>query len=81
MANIKTGVTRKQITLNFPKNELFLPPDTHMHACVSGGGWGAGLRSVCFLENLTCFTRFEIRPFALLPMCIQKTCISLAQLD
>ena len=30
-----------------------------------------GVRNVCFLENLACFvscdTRFEIRPFALLP--------------
>ena len=48
MANIKTGVTRKQITLNFPKNEHFLPPDTHMHACVSGGGMGGGVKKCLF---------------------------------
>ena len=28
-ANLKTGVTRKQSTPNFPKNEHFLPPDKH----------------------------------------------------
>ena len=28
-ANLKTGVTRKQSTPNFPKNEHFLPLDTH----------------------------------------------------
>ena len=28
-ANLKTGVSRKQSTPNFPKNEYFLPPDTH----------------------------------------------------
>ena len=43
----KTGVTRKQSTLNFPKNEHFLPRDTHTSlffnkvagylVCVSGG--------------------------------------------
>ena len=34
--NLKTGVSRKQSTPNFPKNEHFLPPDTHMYVCVSG---------------------------------------------
>ena len=29
-ANLKTGVSRKQSTPNFPKNEHFLPPDTHI---------------------------------------------------
>ena len=32
--NLKTVVSRKQSTLNFPQKEHFLPPDTHM--CVSG---------------------------------------------
>ena len=36
-ANLKTGVSRKQSTPNFPKNEHFLPPDTHTYVCVSGG--------------------------------------------
>ena len=35
-ANLKTGVSRKQNTPNFPKNEHFLPSDTHMYVCVSG---------------------------------------------
>ena len=30
-ANIKTGVSRKQSTPDFPKNENFLPPDTHTY--------------------------------------------------
>ena len=43
----KKCVTRKQSATNFPKNEHFLPPDTHpqnrhflhpdTHECVSGG--------------------------------------------
>ena len=28
--NLKTGVSRKQSTPNFPKKEHFLPPDTHI---------------------------------------------------
>ena len=34
-ANIKTGVSRQQNTPSFPKNEHFLPPDTHTHVCIS----------------------------------------------
>ena len=30
-ANLKTEVTRKQSTPNFPKNEYFLPPETHTY--------------------------------------------------
>ena len=29
MANLKRGVSRKQSTQNFPKNEHFLPPVRH----------------------------------------------------
>ena len=36
-ANIKMGVTRKESTPNFLKNEHFLPPDTQTYVCVSGG--------------------------------------------
>ena len=35
--NLKTGVSQKQSMSNFPKNEHFLPPDTHIYVCVSGG--------------------------------------------
>ena len=49
---IFTSVSRKHSTPNFPKNEHFLPPDT------IGVHLGA-----LFSWN----TRFEIRPFALLP--------------
>ena len=31
MANLKTGVTRKQSMQNLPKNEHFLPPDTNFN--------------------------------------------------
>ena len=36
-ANLKTDVTRKQSTWNFPKNDYFLPTDTHTQVYVSGG--------------------------------------------
>ena len=36
--NLKTGVSRKQSTPRFPKNEHFLPPDTHTYVYISGGG-------------------------------------------
>ena len=32
-ANLKTGVSRKQSTPSFPKNEHFLPPDTQTYLC------------------------------------------------
>ena len=37
LSNLKTGVSRKQSTPNFPKNENFLPPDTHTNLRVTGG--------------------------------------------
>ena len=33
----KRVVQEKQNTPNFPKNEHFLPPETHTYVCVSGG--------------------------------------------
>ena len=54
-ANLKTGVSRKQSTPRFPKNEHFLPPDTHTYVYTSGGGkksWFFGKFGVlCFLET------------------------------
>ena len=52
-ANLKTGVSRKLSTLNFPKNEHFLSPDTHTYFSVSGGKkcsffWKFDV--LCFLE-------------------------------
>ena len=65
--NLKTGVSRKQSTPNFPKNKHFLPTYTHTYVCVSGGKKCSG----SFSENLGCFvflnTRFEVRPISLLP--------------
>ena len=59
-ANLKTGVSRKQSTSNFPKKRTFLTP------------WYVNVRkNVRFSENMVCFVflkhRFAIRPFALLP--------------
>ena len=51
MANLKTGVSRKQSKSSFPKN-------TYEMMCVSGG-----VRNVCFLENL--ISRFNY--LAILP--------------
>ena len=48
-ANPKKGVSRKQSTPNFPKNEHLLPPETHTYVCVSGG------KNVRFSKNLACF--------------------------
>ena len=44
------GVSRKENTSNFLKNENFLPPDTHMYTRAY-----QGVKNVRFSENLTCF--------------------------
>ena len=46
---LKTEITRKQSSPNFPKNDHFLPPDMHTCMCVSG------VRNIRFLKNLWCF--------------------------
>ena len=61
-ANLKTSVSRKQSTPNFPKNEHFLPPDTHTCAY-------QGVRNLRFLENLACFV-FLKHPFWDLSFCL-----------
>ena len=57
------GVSRKQSTPNFPKNEHFLPPDTHMYVCVSG------VNKCLFFGKLgvLCFLEIPVLRFALLP--------------
>ena len=69
-ANLKTEVTRKESTPNFPKNTHFYPV-TRTRMCAYQEVW-----NVCFSENLTCFgklIRKILRPvtpalrFALLP--------------
>ena len=50
----QTGVSRKQDTPNFPKNEHFLPPDTHTYVWVSEGKKCSFFRKfgvLCFLET------------------------------
>ena len=54
-------VRRKQSTPNFPKNEHFLPPDTHIR-----GQKMFAFRNI-WRPLLSCYLRFEIRSFALLP--------------
>ena len=54
MANLKTGVSRKQSMPNFPKNENFLPPGMHTYVCISGGKkcpFFGKFDFVCFLET------------------------------
>ena len=56
-------MSRKQSTPNFPKNERFLPPDTHTYVCVSGG------KKCLFFEKfgVFCFLETPVLRFALLP--------------
>ena len=63
-ANLKTGVSRKQSTSNFPKSEDFLPPDTYTYTCVLGGK-KCSFRKI-WRTLFSWITRFEILPFALL---------------
>ena len=60
-ANLKTNVSRKQSTPNFPKKEHFLPPDTHTH-----------VRNSRFSENLACFV-FLKHPFWYSFFCLLPT--------
>ena len=49
---------------NFPKNEHFLPPDTHTYICVSGGkkcSFFGKFSMLCFLE--TPVLRFALLPY------------------
>ena len=55
------GVSKKQSTPNFPKNEHFLPPNAHAYVCVSGGkkcSFYGKFDVLCFLE--TRVSRFAI---------------------
>ena len=51
--NLKTEVTRKQITPNFPKNEHLLPPDTHTYEDETS------IRPEVFYKNLYNFIKIE----------------------
>ena len=60
-ANLKTGVTRKQSTPNFPEYENLLRLDTHTCVCVSGGKkclFFGKFSVICFL--VTTFLRFAL---------------------
>ena len=62
--NSKTQVTRKKSTANFPKNEHFLPHDTHTCVSVSGGKkrlFFGKLGVLCFF--VTFILRFTLLPY------------------
>ena len=61
-ANLKTAVTRKQSTPNVPKNEHFLPTDTHVGVRFRG-------KKCSFLGKFVvlCFLVTSVLRFALLP--------------
>ena len=62
--NLKTGVSRKQSTPNFPKNKHFLSLDTHTYVCVSGGkkcSFFGKFGMLCFLK--TPVLRFALSPY------------------
>ena len=64
--NLKKGISRKQSTPNLLKNEHLFPPDTHTYVCISGGKKCSFFRKI-WRALISWNTRFEIRPFALLP--------------
>ena len=58
------GVSRKQSTPNFPKNEHFLPLDMQTYVCVSWGkkcSFFGKFGVLCFLE--TSVLRFALLPY------------------
>ena len=72
MANLKTGISRKQSTPKFPKNKHFLHPDTHTCACLSGGACSyQGVINVCFLflvNKGTVYSKYEVSQLARYPV-------------
>ena len=66
-ANINKGVTRKQGTPHFPKNQHFLPPDKHTCVYVSE------VKKCLFFRifGVPCFLETPVLRFALLPYCQQ----------
>ena len=60
----KTGVTRKQSPSNFPKNDNFLPLDTHVHVGIKGQEMLAFWK--IWRALFPCNIPFAICPFALL---------------
>ena len=62
--NLKTEEARKQSIPNFPKNQRFLPPE-HVRECIRGYEMFVFLK--IWRALLSCYLRFEICSFALLP--------------
>ena len=57
------GCFKKTKHANFPKNNYFLPPDTHTNVCVSGGKKCSLFGKISAL----CFLGTPVLRFALLP--------------
>ena len=70
---VKTEVTRMQSKPHFPKNERFLPPDTHTYVYVSGGK----KRSFFGKLGVLCILVTSVLRFALLPYYRRKVVSSL----
>ena len=76
--SLKTGVSRKQSTSNFPKNGHFLPPySTCTYVCESGG------KKCTFFGkfDVICFLETPVLIFALLPYYLQNVHKYLRQLS
>ena len=76
MAILNMGVSRKQSTSNFPKNEHFLPPDLHTYVFISGGkkcSFSGKFDMLCFLE--TPVLRFALLPYYQRFVCIFEVCL------
>ena len=61
------GITRKQSTPNFPKNEQFLPPDKHTHVRNLSEMFSLKIYRKIQRALFSCNTRFKIHLFALSP--------------
>ena len=61
LANLKTEVSRKQNMPNFPKNEHFLSPDTHV--CVLRGKKYSFFKKI----GVLCFLEIPVLRFTILP--------------
>ena len=73
-ADLKTGVTRKQITPNLPKNEHFLPSVTYTYVSVSGGNkW-----SFFGTFGMLCCLVTPVLRFALLPYYRRIHCLKVS---
>ena len=62
----QNGCYKKTKRAKFSEKRTFLTPDTHTYMCLSGGQEMVVFRKI-WRAVFSCNTRFEIRPFPLLP--------------